>query len=733
MPEEPSILDYLKSKLKFWEHGGKIHIPEEVEPPEQAPLQEPLQASQPVEMQPAVLPDEQDSMAFAKPPREKPAEPNRWPWRSLMALAMAFLAQRSWDSLTDRTAAPGLVLYALALALLVWAYLTKEWTLAALPDTGTEYDTLQVRWPLLIVAVPLTLVAFLTLNNNLFTLLNVTLWVLDIICIIWAFWLPGEGVRLFWRRLQAFLKGDSWQIKVSRLTVLTLIMLLIIGFFRIYNLTGVPSEPNSDHAEKILDVYDVSQGLTHIFFPRNTGREAIQMYLTLVVSWLFGNGLSFLSLKIGTVICGLATLPFMYLLGKEFGGKRVGLLAVFFTGIAYWPNVISRFGLRFPLYPLFAAPTLYYLFRGLRNRNRNDFIISGLFLGFGLHGYSPMRIMPIVVVIAVGVYLLHAQSKGNRKQALTWLVILALVSFIVFLPLARYWVDNPDAFSARAFSRLGTPATPLPGPAWQVFLSNTWNALRMFNWNDGDTWVNSIVFRPALDVVSGALFILGIALVLIRYIRRRHWLDLFLLLSVPLLELPSILSLAFPIENPVLSRAGGAYVPAFLIVAMALDGLLSGIKLRMNRRLGSALSSVVILFLAGFSIFQNYDLVFNQYAGQYTASAWNSSEMGAVIKQFDQVYGTTDSAWIVAFPYWVDTRLPGVWAGIPNRDFAIWPKDFSQTLEVKGSKLFMIKLEDTVDADALKLIYPQGVLSTYHSATKTEGKNFFIFFVPASK
>ncbi len=147
----------------------------------------------------------------------------------------------------------------------------------------------------------------------------------------------------------------------------------MIAFFRIYNLAGVPSEPTSDHAEKLLDVYDVSQGLTHIFFPRNTGREAIQMYLTLVVSWIFGTGLSFLSLKIGTVICGLATLPYLYLLGKEFGGKRIGLLAVFFAGIAYWPNVISRFGLRFPLYPLFVAPTLYYLIRGLRNSQPQRF------------------------------------------------------------------------------------------------------------------------------------------------------------------------------------------------------------------------------------------------------------------------------------------------------------------------------------------------------------------------
>ena len=729
MPEEPSVLDYLKSKLKFWEHGEKIYIPGESEQPQELPLE----ASQPVEMGSAISPVEQDSMAMAKPPREKPAEPNRWPWRSLLALLLALLAQRTWDSPTNRTATVGLVLYAFALALLVWAFISKEWGLAPLQDTGTATDTLQVRWLPLIVAIPLTLAAFLTLNNDLFTALNVTLWVLAIIFVVWGFWLPGEGLRPVWTRLKAFLKGDAWQLKVSRLTLLILVMLAVIGLFRLYNLNTVPSEPNSDHAEKILDVYDVSQGLTHIFFPRNTGREAIQMYLTLVVSWIFGTGLSFMSLKIGTVICGLATLPYMYLLGKEVGGKRIGLLAVFFAGIAYWPNVISRFGLRFPLYPVFAAPTLYYLLRGLRTRCRNDFILSGLFLGFGLYGYTPIRIVPFIVVIAVGVYLLHSQSRGGRKQALIWLCILALISLVVFLPLGRYALENPESFSTRAFSRLSSSESPLPGPAWQIFLSNTWNALRMFNWNDGETAAHSVVFRPALDVVSGALFLLGVVLVLIRYFRQRNWSDLFLLLSIPLLELPSILSLAFPNENPILSRTAAAFVPTFLVVAMALDGLLAGIQSKMNRLLGKSVSWVVVLFLVGCSLFQNYDLVFHQYADQYDASAWNSSEMGAVIKQFGQVYGTTDSAWIVAYPYWVDTRLPGVWAGIPNRDFAIWPKDFPTTLDINGPKLFMIKPEDTDDVGVLKTLYPQGVLSTFHSATHIEGMNFLIFFVPPNE
>jgi hypothetical protein len=145
------------------------------------------------------------------------------------------------------------------------------------------------------------------------------------------------------------------------------------------------------------------------------------------------------------------------------------------------------------------------------------------------------------------------------------------------------------------------------------------------------------------------------------------------------------------------------------------------------------LNGVMVLFLAGTALFQNYDLVFRQFATQYDEGAWNTSEMGTVIKQFEETYGTTDSVWIVPYPYWVDTRLPGVWAGIPNRDFALWPEDFNTTLDVQGTKLIMLNVEDTEAADTLEQIYPQGVLSTFHSATNIPGKDFFIFFIPPEK
>jgi hypothetical protein len=585
----------------------------------------------------------------------------------------------------------------------------------------------------LIVSALLAFGAYASFGGNLFHWLNVTLWLLAIIFFVYALWLPYRRVRMErtpQERRRLILGG-----------LLLVYVAAVVIFFRVYQVDTVPPEPFSDHAEKILDVYDVSQGETRIFFPRNTGREAIQMYWTLLVSWIFGTGLSFLSLKIGTVLLGLLTLPYVYLLGKEIGGARVGLFALFFAGIGYWPNVISRVGLRFPLYPLFVAPTLYYLIRGLRRRNRNDFILSGLFLGLGLHGYSPIRIMPIVVVIAIGLFVLHNfRFRELRRDAVLWLVILGLAALVVFIPLLRYMFDNPGDFSYRALSRLGIVETPLPEPALQIFFSNLWNGLRMFNWDDGDIWVHSVTQRPALGIVSGALFLIGIVLLLVRYIRRCHWLDLFLLLSIPLLALPSILSLAFPGENPALNRAGGAYVTAFVIVALALDAIVSSLLVVTEAgresgklRAGFAWGLVIVLML--WSGVQNYDLIFRQYYESYRNGSWNTSQMGAVIKGFEETYGTTETVWIVPFPHWVDTRLPGVWAGIPNRDFAQWRENLPETVQLPGPKLFLVKAHqqlpeanDSETLDTLWELYPQGNLELYDA--DVSGQDFWMFSVP---
>jgi len=754
---EPSVLDYLLSKLVFWRRE-KIEIPPEpqVESSESGSASEtpeitaisgtaatdssPFQADEinardqiqpPLEVLDSTIPIPSTKIIVEEPREEIISRQGTWlPWLVFGSLLAALIAQFLFER-PERQVTPGVYFYGIAALLTIWAYFRKDLLPPDYPPEFKNAFSLKIRRDGAIVLIPACLVAVVAFGGNKFTVTNVFIWVLALVYLLRMFYLPGK--ISFSQKIADWidrLKRSDWtfQFKPQYLFLL-IISISIVLFFRLYQLEQLPPEMISDHAEKLLDVFDVQDGRTSIFFPRNTGREAFQFYLTALVADLFGTGLTFLSLKIGTTICGLVTVFYLYHLGKEAGNRWVGLFAALLAGIGYWPNIISRIGLRYPLYPVFVAPTLFYLLRGLRTNNRNDFIWAGISLGIGLHGYTAIRMLPVLVVIAIVLFILHSQSKGRRIQALAGLGITTLTSIVLFLPLIRYAIDEPEMFLYRVMTRVGDLERPLPGSPIEIFFNNVWRAITMFFWSDGDVWVHSIPYRPALDLISAALLFVGIVLLIVRYIRFQHYRDIFWIISIPVLLMPSILSLAFPNENPNLNRTAGAYVPVFIICGIALDAILRGLYLNMRGKTGKIVAGLVggiLILLAGF---QNYTLVFDQYHQNYLRSSWNTSEMGSVIRGFVQSVGSPENAWVIPYPHWVDTRLVGINAGYPTRDTAVSVENIGETQNNPGAKLFMLHREDKVGLEKLRDIYPEGRLKEYRSRVDT--KNFYIYFVPA--
>src|SRR5215212_9076319 len=714
--QEPSVLDFVKSRTRYWLHK----------------LLNPSAAMEAESTGSEFWQEETVSPVIAQTDTRQAVNEAvlRFPWPVFLTLGLGLWAQLSLEPYqnSEHTWQLGFVFYVLAGLTLILLRSRHQWMLQSwdqnIPIASQEATFLRSSVAF-IVGLLFSLISFIASSGGRFNTFNVTAWFIAILAMAGAFLYP-RVLNLNWiNRVRNFLAHPRLNISFNRSALLFLVVFGLVLFFRIYRLLDVPSQMISDHAEKLLDVGDVLNGQTSTFFPRNTGREFFQFYLTAGIVLLFKTGLSYLSLKIGTISAGIITVVYIYLLGKEMGNERVGLLAMIFAGIAYWPNIISRYGLRFPFYPAFYAPALYYLVWGLRKRNRLGFILSGLFLGLGLNGYSPFRVVPFIIVLAVGLYLLHKQSEGNRREAIWGLIIVAIMAFIIFLPLLRYMIENPGIVFYRALTRLGNLEQPLPGPAWQIFLSNFWKSMTMFAWDDGEIWPISVPHRPALDVVTSVFFHLGVVLLIIRYIRQRNWLDIFTLVSIPLLMLPSILSLTFPGENPSFNRSAGAIIPVFLIVGLAFDGFLTALQSTWSKRF----VWLAGIFLVAWASLQNYDLVFNQYRKQYDLSAWNTTEMGAVVRSFTELNGSPDTAWLVGYPYWADSRLVMINAGFPFRDNAIWPQSFPDTVADPRPKLFIINPNDVDEKTALQSLYPNGWIMEFQS--KYETKNFLLFFVPA--
>ncbi len=686
--KEPSILDYLKS----WLDADK-----------RIRLREYLALSEKMVRYPE------------KKKKSKAGLRIRWQviFGCLLALGAQFLLEPR-----QRRVPVAIALYAAA-GICLWLGYRKKELDEFVPKDAEDQNSFsgEIRLVYFALSMLFLAAAFLLFRDNTFTLINVWLWVSSIFFFILAVWE---------RPTRSPAKRSDQHAKPVFL-VLILLVLGISAFYRFYRLGQVPGEMFSDHAEKLLDIMDVLAGKTSIYFTRNTGREALQFYLTAAVIRLFHTGISFLSLKIGTACAGLAALPFIYLLGKQLGNKWVGLTAMLMAGVAYWPNVISRVALRFAFYPLFAAPVLYFLLRGLQNRNRNDLLVSGLLLGLGLHGYSPARILPIYVVLVFILYELH-QSRSKKWVNDIWILgLMAFAAFIVFLPLFRYFLENPGLVSYRALSRMTSTEQTIDGSVFLIFLNNLWKSLVMFFYDNGQIWVHSIPHRPALDLVTAAFYFAGTVFEVKKYTRYRRWEDLALLAAVPVLMLPSILSLAFPNENPSLNRSGGAIVPVFLLAAIGFYQCARGIFSKKENTLARSLVAVFLMLVMSLALFQNYDLVFNQYHGQFIANAWNTSEIGQVIAKFAANGNSFDDAYVVPYPHWVDTRLVGINAGVPWKDYALWPEDFESMLGNPGNKLIILKPEDTENLENIRLIAPVGREEIFHS--KTAGKDFIIYSI----
>jgi hypothetical protein len=139
-----------------------------------------------------------------------------------------------------------------------------------------------------------------------------------------------------------------------------------------------------------------------------------------------------------------------------------------------------------------------------------------------------------------------------------------------------------------------------------------------------------------------------------------------------------------------------------------------------------AIFLTVILFLGAAA--QNYDLVMHKFADQFMRGAWNTSQMGEVIRGFADSSGDRDSAYVVPYPHWVDTRLVGINAGFPEKDYALWSEEIPLTLANPDAKLFLVKEEDRETLDILHETYPEGWFEKYENPLP--GKNFWMFFVP---
>jgi hypothetical protein len=444
------------------------------------------------------------------------------------------------------------------------------------------------------------------------------------------------------------------------------------------------------------------------------------------------------------------------MLGRDLFDRWVGLFGMLFTAVASWPVILSRIGLRFPFSPAVTAWALFFLLRGLRDGRRNDFLMLGVCLGIGMHGYTAFRAMPLAVIACWSlVFFLQPASMAVRRSSLLRNALLtALIATVVFIPLGRFSLEHPEDFWQRSVSRVAGPNQPMPDGPIVTFVKNVANLALMFHWQGDDVWVNTIADEPVLDPLLGGLLMLGLVIAIWRGLRLRDPIPSLLLIAGVILLLPSALSLAFPMENPSVVRTGGA-IPALMVTAALPVSLAISRGLRdwpPNWNRGDPGGAIVrnwraaLLILGGLTLAVaatviNYRRYYVDYWNQYQQNALNTTEIASAIHDFVENGGHPANAWIIAWPYWIDTRGVGIELGDPPWNNVILdpeeldahaepPADGAapQENDSKYPRLYVLHPEDTQSSRQLRSLFPDGWTSIYTS--KQPGRSFVLFHVP---
>lgn len=654
---------------------------------------------------------------------------NRRAWISIAlftaGLILAFVAQHAiYESGQSLGAA---LVYVCAFALLVAAWLRDENTLRVeirepLREIPERAHAHPARKFFLFPAFVFALIAFFESRANTFTLVGTLAWLTALALFLIAFWEGSPRVSIA-QTLSAIAHQSRW-------VLLALLGIILLGaFFYFFRLDAIPAEMTSDHAEKILDTYDILHGKYSIFFERNTGREPLQFYLNALVIALSIAPLDMIALKIVGACAGVLTIPAVFLLARELFDDNVGLVAAFFFAVSIFPLALARIGLRYPLSPLFVAWTCYFLVRALRRQSRNDFLLAGLMLGIGLNGYSPFRVVILLVVVWLALWLLLNLNVDSARlpEFVINSALLFGAALLVFVPLLGYISAHPQMFAYRMATRLTSLEEPVTGDPLMIFANNNLRAFQMFNLRGDEVWVNALPNVPVVDWILGACFLIGAAYGAYRLLRYREYPFALMFAALFILLLPSTLALAFPQENPSVVRAGGVAPFVMIFAALPLVILQKQFARVGSRTLGDLVVGVVLLLV----VVVNYNLYFQRYDEQYRRAAWNSTEIAATLREFALARNDWEDLYIVSAPHWVDYRAVGIHLG--NFDFRPHLVEKAETLRQQAQdpapKIYALKNQDTENLRLLQALYPNGV--TKHIRSRTPGRDYVVFYAPA--
>ncbi len=542
------------------------------------------------------------------------------------------------------------------------------------------------------------------------------------------------------------------------LVAFALIMLLGAAF-RFARLDQVPREMMySDHSVDIHAAYQASRGDFMIMVRHWHMQEAMHIYFIVALASLPGLEIDFHTVKLVAALESLLALPLVFWAGCELlrhKGRRLAVAAALIlmglVAASYWHNVATRYAQRTHLVVVFSALTLVFLARAMRGNRRADFICLGLTLGLGMYAYTACRMLPLLAVAGTGLALtLRRITWRERLRYLVNLAIAAFIALMLYLPLLHVSIDFPREFYINNTGPVfGTePGAPLELDLdWFVtgLLSNFRLALLMFNWIGDPNPLQSVTWHPALDPLTGALLVVGLAAWLACLMRDYRDPILWLIPAlIIIMLLPVALSVTDSATVPANTRSAGAMPGVYLLASLALVRLGLEIRRVFPQRIGLALAGVGCALIVLFSNAYNAALIFDHYAHNTMQAPY--SHIGKTVRALLDSGLTWGNIFFV--PHASDWAMHNVFIEAGQPDWHYWtmledvPDHLEHGLRLDGARrlnpqrdlVFLYPAAHEAASAQLKAWFPQGGETAVHSDLPAEHAlgSYMIFRVPGA-
>lgn len=223
--------------------------------------------------------------------------------------------------------------------------------------------------------------------------------------------------------------------------------ILLVVFFRFYNLSNVPPQPTVDEVSIGYNAYSILKtgadeyGTKFPILLRAYDDWRPALYVYLVIPFVAVLNLSVLAVRLPSAILSTLSIIAIYFLLKEFFKKSsygflVPEVATLLIAISPWHIYISRLGHEANAAYAFFIFGLLFFFRFL-NREKWNLYFSALFFALSFDSYQSTKIvLPLIVLVLIILY--FKTLIANKKTV----IISAIIGLTVALPILLTSLDQ---------------------------------------------------------------------------------------------------------------------------------------------------------------------------------------------------------------------------------------------------------------------------------------------------